>query len=178
MTSTEQFRKVPWAPEYEVSDQGRVRSTVVRHRNSKPSLRYLNGWTKPTGYTMVCIDGQTWRVHRLVYRIFVGELIDDMSICHMDGDPANNAVSNLRQENHAENMSHKKRHGTHLSGETHGSAKHTQEQADAVRNAVAQAEYYPNGRLKAGERQRIAADFGVASSLISTIQRRPNAWRA
>tara|TARA_R110000824_G_scaffold377076_1_gene568276 strand:+ start:978 stop:1517 length:540 start_codon:yes stop_codon:yes gene_type:complete len=177
MTLTEQFRKVAWAPDYEVSTQGRVRSTVVRGQQNTPSLRYLKGWTKNTGYKMIWIDGETWRVHRLVYRIFVGELVDGMHICHLDGNPANNDVSNLSQETHTENMSHKWLHGTMPVGEANANALHTQEQADAVRAALTEAECYLSGRLKRGERQRIADECGVLLSLVAIIRAKPNSWR-
>lgn len=56
--------------------------------------------------------GDTELVHRLIYRLFVGEIPEGLYICHKDGNPANNAVENLYAGTQKENMLDTVRHGT------------------------------------------------------------------
>lgn len=59
-------------------------------------------------------------VHRLVLMAFVGPPPTHRHQCaHGDGDPANNAVENLRWATCAENHADKLGHGTHNRGEAH-----------------------------------------------------------
>lgn len=43
-------------------------------------------------------------IHRAVYEVWVGKLIEGMVIEHLDGNPANNHVSNLKQSTQKENI--------------------------------------------------------------------------
>ena len=43
-------------------------------------------------------------IHRIVYQVWVGELIDGMVIEHLDANPSNNHVSNLKQSTQKENV--------------------------------------------------------------------------
>lgn len=97
---------------YEVSNEGRVRSIdrTVRHMGnySRLSGRMLVQHTKKTGYKLCALsrDGVVLsvRVHILVAAAFISARPDGKEIRHLDGDPANNHVDNLRWGTHAENM--------------------------------------------------------------------------
>ena len=115
----EQWKSVPgYEGIYEVSDQGRVRSldridasgNRRRGQDRKPV-------TKASGYLKVdlCKDGRESApsVHRLVLTAFVGPAPDGMETCHNDGNPTNNALSNLRWGTHSANISDQVAHGTH-----------------------------------------------------------------
>lgn len=74
--------------------------------------------------------GNMRRVHRLVLEAFVGPAPAGTEGCHNDGNPQNNALSNLRWDTHAENMLDQVRHGTKAApptfrGETHPMTKLT-----------------------------------------------------
>ena len=43
-------------------------------------------------------------IHRIVYEVWIGELIDGMVIEHLDANPSNNHVSNLKQSTQKENV--------------------------------------------------------------------------
>lgn len=117
----EQWRPVPGYPGYEVSDLGRVMS----YRRSRPKV--LRQGVHPKGYLRVGLYGEsrdgaryryspnTLTVHQLVMQAFVGPCPDGMEIRHLDGDPTNNALSNLRYGTHAENVADSIEHGTHTS---------------------------------------------------------------
>lgn len=56
-----------------------------------------------TGYVMIKIDGQRYKAHRLAW-LYVHGIVPGARIDHRDGDPFNNAISNLREATQAENI--------------------------------------------------------------------------
>ena len=120
----ETWKQVPDFPGYEVSDEGRVRSTRV---SIKPRLLALSHgkpgragrrFERPEGSLHVSLrrDGQTFkrRVHRLVMEAFVGPRPDGLETRHIDGDHTNNHLSNLRYGTGSENSFDAMSHGTHV----------------------------------------------------------------
>ena len=75
--------------DYEVSNEGKIRN-VKTGRILKP---YLN---RPDGYLRVDFYGRHHYIHRLVADRFLGGNHDGMKVVHIDGDKANNHLSNLR----------------------------------------------------------------------------------
>lgn len=83
---------------YEVSDLGRVMSL----RTGKILKNQPN-----RGYLCTTLTNQTTKrfsVHRLVYEAFHGPIPDGLQIDHIDGDKANNTLSNLRAVTPKENV--------------------------------------------------------------------------
>lgn len=89
---------------YEVSDFGRVKSL--------PRKWAKGGMLKPApdewGYSTVglCKNGKrkTNRIHILVMQTFNGECPEGCEVEHIDGNPSNNCLENLRYVTHKENM--------------------------------------------------------------------------
>jgi hypothetical protein len=163
-TPDEEWRAVAGFEEYyQVSNLGRVRSL----RRMKP----LVGSIDSCGYHRVTLwtpHGQsTGKVHRLVCRAFHGPPnILHREVAHLDNDRLNNRAANLKWVSHAENIYHKRIHGTHGAGEKHPGAKLTNAEIDLM---VA-------GFLS-GERSRaIAARFGVSWHTVNDI-RSGRSWR-
>jgi hypothetical protein len=112
---------------YEVSDHGRVRSlerTVTAMYHGRPAQRSLRGRilkpsTNRDGYQRVtlCSNGvsQTWLVHQLVLKAFVGPRAEGMVACHANDIPADNRASNLRWDTPAANVRDQVRNGNHHS---------------------------------------------------------------
>jgi len=103
----EVWRDVPGFPNYQVSDQGRVRSRLRRGRPPKDSTRQrqhpptlLKPRTTRLGYATVAMNGSDGvfgrLVHRLVLEAFVGPCPEGQQCCHYDGDKLNNRLSNFR----------------------------------------------------------------------------------
>ena len=90
---------------YAVSDDGRVfnirSGRELKQKDSK-------------GYYVVTLSSnrykKEYKVHRLVYQSFVGELDDSLVIDHIDGNRKNNHQSNLRQIHTRENTNRAKAH--------------------------------------------------------------------
>lgn len=107
----EVWRRVPDASDYEISNHGRVRSL----KGATPQI--LRPSPNADGYHLYALRAGGRRsfatAHALVMLAFVGPRPEGMEIRHLDGDPANNVVANLRYGTHAENVADMLAHGTH-----------------------------------------------------------------
>lgn len=99
---------------YEVSDLGRVKSLVAPggQKILKPTPHVRSGHG-----VLILTDQDGGRrgtyVHKVVIEAFVGPCPEGMEVLHDDGDPSNNALSNLRYGTRSENLLDAVRHGTH-----------------------------------------------------------------
>lgn len=97
---------------YQVSNIGNVysnrRTIVLKHREGRDG--YLN--------VSLSVDGKKKlkKIHRLVYESFIGELDRSLVIDHIDNNPHNNHVSNLRQITTRKNTTRGKVNKTGLTG--------------------------------------------------------------
>ena len=113
---------VGWEDLYEVSDQGRVRSSdrTVHCKNGR-TRRYKGRLLKPQksggGYLQValCRGDKPRRsyIHRLVLAAFAGPCPDGMETRHLNGNPADNRLANLQYGTRSENNLDRVKHGTH-----------------------------------------------------------------
>lgn len=112
-----EWRPVPGVDGYEVSVDGRVRSTprttlgldgkAYHYRG-----RMLRGKRNTNGRVQYEMRGRIYQAHRLVMLAFVGEPPGGLEVCHNDGNPSNNHLSNLRYDTHRNNMRQMVEHGT------------------------------------------------------------------
>jgi len=118
----EQFIQIPGFPDYEVSDQGRVRSNRRRvPRILKPTFntpRKDREQKHRIAYYQIDLYGPDGKrrvrlVHHLVLEVFVSPRPEGMLALHNDGDTSNNHVGNLRWGTYADNIKDMKKHGTH-----------------------------------------------------------------
>lgn len=72
------------------------------------------GRTKANGYCEVRIDGKLQGTHRLIFMMFYGFM--PRVIDHIDGNPSNNKIENLREATHEENMRNSHRPKNNTSG--------------------------------------------------------------
>jgi hypothetical protein len=159
---------------YEVSSEGRVRSLdrLTGHNYGGRRItkgRILAQSTLPGGYKIVRLARETisrnWRVPRLVLMAFAGIPDEGMAACHFDGNPENNALSNLRWDTYAGNESDKARHGTDNAGDRSHFAILTSEKAGAIKRG-----------LSSGARGvDLAREFNVSQSTITAIKK-GRAW--
>ena len=100
---------------YQASTEGRIRSVSHRVRlvaHGKETTRLMQGrvlrpgrYCKSGHVSVVLGHGAGGSpVHRLVALTFLGPAPDGCEVCHNDGDPTNNALSNLRYDTRSENI--------------------------------------------------------------------------
>jgi len=157
-----------WLPghegRYAVSRDGRVMSFV------RGNPRILRPQTILGGYRKVSLDGATWLLHRLVWAVFGSEPLSDtpyrVHVAHLDGDPANNHIDNLKQCSAKENASHKIGHGTQVRGEDSPTATLTRAQVLDIRRAA----------IDGTPRAELAEKYDVSAATIGNIILR-RTWR-
>jgi hypothetical protein len=107
-TDTPEWRPAPgYEGLYDISNTGLVWSRHVE----RPMSPRIN----PQGYRGVNLSIadqiRSFLVHRLVMAAFVGPCPEGMVIRHLDGDPSNNSVDNLRYGTYSENAYDRVLHG-------------------------------------------------------------------
>jgi hypothetical protein len=158
---SEQWLPVAGHEGYEISDAGRVRSWRIFRGQPGPRLRKLT--VNPQGYSIICLDGTTYTVHRLVMEAFVGPRPSGADICHGDGVRTNAALSNLRYDSRAANMQDAIRHGTLRNGRadrTHCPQNHEYTEANTRVSAGARF-CRACDRIKAAARRRQAKELAA-----------------
>jgi hypothetical protein len=118
----EQWRPVVgYENEYEVSDQGRVRSlTRIFYQPARSGALYpyrkkgrlLKPGLTSVGYPSVALCRKTHLVHRLVAAAFIGPCPAGWEVRHKDGSRTNNAVHNLEYGTRKDNVADARRHKT------------------------------------------------------------------
>lgn len=173
----EMWRQVPWATPYEVSDHGGVRKAINRcpsHRHRCKPWRYLTPDSDKDGYLKVklTVNGTSvrWAVSRLVYAVWVSDLVDGLVVAHKNGIRDDNRHTNLVQTSQHQNIQHKRLHGTWQDKARHPNAIYTQQQVDQVRRALLDARFTASGRLARGEASKIAADVGVHPCFVTDVK--------
>ena len=62
------------------------------------------GWKDKRGYCHVRFKKVTYKMHRIIYKMWHGVDPGNKLVDHRDGDPSNNRISNLRLVRHADNV--------------------------------------------------------------------------
>lgn len=169
------WRAIPNTDGYEATACGQIR----RRFPSEPvRFFYCNLKKDNLGYKFASISQRWTRVHRLVYATFGAPLIDGLVICHLDGNPSNNHISNLAQLTQAENMSHCVDHGTQLRGDKAPWAKITEAQVRALRDEVKGMRKTRTGRLPPGALKALSEKFGLGYECVAGVTKRTTKiWR-
>lgn len=150
-------------PNYMITEDGEVFNInpVPRWRNKKDAIHQKRS---NCGYFTVELSRDNIRkrltIHRLVYQSYVGPIPNGKEVRHLDGDSANNNVSNLDIGTHKENTEDAIKHGKiyRTSGEKNRHSKMTNAQIKEVRKRWAKgditktelAKDYPIGRAQLG----------------------------
>lgn len=115
----EEWRPIEGYEGYFVSNTGKVKSTKRRPEGKllKPNKK------KDGGHLRVCLykDGKVWSVEiqTLVASAFIGPRPYKNVVRHMDGNPENNNLWNLKYGTHEDNFQDSLKHGTAKLGERH-----------------------------------------------------------
>jgi hypothetical protein len=150
-------------PEYEVSEDGKMRATTDRYR--RPSGTIIKG-SQNKGYIQynLTAPGESGRgssrigyyAHTLVLNAFIGPRPSNKTQCaHYDGDPGNNHFRNLRWATAAENTEDRVRHGNIYAG-------HRKLQAEQVKSMRRM-------RREGASYDTIMAEFPVSKGNLSAV---------
>lgn len=108
-----------WERYYAVSNLGRVRSLTRFVKTSTGSRIFMGRILKPgisAIYPQLLFSSPKRQarvyVHRLVAEQFIGGCPIGMEVCHNDGNPENNILSNLRYDTRRANSHDRRKHGT------------------------------------------------------------------
>ena len=166
-----EFRHIPHAFGYCVSSDGHYYRCVHNRRKDGSYTTYdtwreIKGKQHPKGYINTSILKRNIGLHVLILETFVGPCPPGLECCHADGNPANNAITNLRWDTHQANMQDLKAHGHSPDGEKSHFAKLTAQDVIDIRTL------YTQGVTQTA----LATRYGVNQTCISLITRGEN-WK-
>jgi hypothetical protein len=158
-------KEIPWAPGYRADNDGSIWS----RQSSSPLGTLRDDWhqlkQKRTtgGYLSVTlyVRGQAHHryVHRLILETFVGPCPYGMECRHLDGNPLNNVLSNLKWDTRANNVADKILHGTKVEGSRVKNAVTNEREVKAIKRL-----------LQFGIQHRIIAySFGLKTHVVNGI---------
>jgi hypothetical protein len=116
------------------------------------------------GYGGIQVRGEKERAHRVAWNLYRGEIPDGLVVCHRCDNPSCVNPAHLFLGTISDNNADKVAKGRHPRCETHGMAKLSTEEVEAIRAA--------KGVLQ----KDLAREYGVSKSLIGAI-RQGIAWR-
>lgn len=160
-----------WKPvfgyeKYEVSNDGQIRSWVMRarpdaRRETPRILTLVMAGQDRRPAISLSKNGKSKRfyIHTLVLEAFVGPRPNGCEACHNDGNVQNNCVDNLRWDTHRRNERNKQEHGTVPVGERNGMAKLSTQDVEDIRELSHQGERH----------DEIAKRFHVTPGTINRI---------
>lgn len=156
-----EMRVVPSFPNYAATSDGRIFNVAY-------GMRRVMGFRHEDGYQVVTMrkDGKRKdvKIHRLVLEAFFGP--STKVARHLDGDPQNNAISNLCYGTMKENAEDRDKHGKTPKGENRWCVKLTVEDVLWIR-----------AQLKTGRSANgIAKELNVAAGTIAYIRSGRN-WK-
>lgn len=172
----EVWKEIRGFPGYEVSNRARVKSFVSSSKNSgaRNSSGYVMKLCKESrgfGYKLVEIIDCTGKPHKRAVHRFMIETFspqdDPTLICrHVNGDSADNHLSNLRWSTHHENIHDKILHDTVNRGSRCKTTRLDEEKVAEIRRRLANDE----------RPSKIAKIFGVSACCICDISHR-RSWK-
>ena len=152
-------------PNYEVSDDGRVRSISGFRRFGSGRRNVIGAEVQPkdngNGYLLVtfyCNGKNVNRyVHRLVATAFLPIVLERNHVNHINGDKTDNSAPNLEWCDQQENCLHRARVLRRKIGVEHGGAKLTEDQVKSI-------------RLDPRSAPPIALELGVSKTTIHRVR--------
>lgn len=166
-----EYRKVPGFPDYAIGNDGTVWSRKNARGGKMVAWEKINGVPSKSGHVGLTMFEQGRRktayVHRLVLELFVGPCPRGCECRHLNDNPRDNRLENLRWGTRSENMRDAVRNGKARIGAKHPFAKLTESDVLDIRRRAAQ-----------GESQRsIAKDCGISRATVGDIISR-RTWRS
>lgn len=164
-------------PGYFITKSGSVYSVMPRANQQPPKIpRKIANNKGKRGYVVIHLsrNKKSYKryLHRLLLETFVREPFEKEQGMHLDGNPLNNSLKNLRWGFHKENQSHRIIHGTDNRGGKHGMSKLTKKEVLKIRKLANSFNLKKRKLDKGGNYKEIGRKFGVSASTIGHIVRR------
>lgn len=150
--SDEIWKPFKYDPDYLISSHGTVKSI-----SNKMLCFRLGGYKRK--YLRIGIKNKDYYVHRMVLEHFYGPCPTGYQCAHLDGNPKNNNINNLKWVTPKENSFHKILHGTSGKGQFNSMAKITDEEWKEILIS------YSNGMSS----KELATKFNLSGSSITGI---------
>lgn len=148
-----EWREVPTALGYFASEDGRILS----RRRAVPFL--MNPMVSDDGHLYIFVEKKKRWVHHLVLEAFGFPRPDGLECRHLDGNPANNHLNNLRWGTALENSHDRYEHGTMLRAE------------DTITPLVREQVQVIRSLEGVKSSRQVGKDFGVSHTTIQKIWR-------
>lgn len=137
-----EYRDIPGFPGYRVGNDGSVWSNLsYRKDRYNVAFRSLKLTPNNNGHLFVYLHVNSTPnkryVHRLVLEAFVGPCPERMECRHLDGNPKNNLLSNLKWGTAVENQADRILHDTTNRGPRNGMSKLTEKDIVEIRQKYA-----------------------------------------
>lgn len=167
------IKSIPGFKDYRVSDNGIVFSTSKRANRGRPKFPIVRKTFICSGYPAVHLqkNKKAYKryVHRLVLESFVGKCPKGYQCRHLDGNPLNCNLGNLRWGTRKENQNDRITHGTDNRGIKHGMNKLTESDVLLIFKLANQSK--KNTRIidKDVDYRAIAKKFNVSPTTIGNI---------
>jgi hypothetical protein len=160
---------------YEASDTGLIRSVSrldCRGQNKPgkiltPGVQYGRNGLPSRLHVTLSKDRKVAlvKVHHVIAETFIGPRLSGIIVCHRDGNPTNNSVSNLYYGTYVENMQDAIRHGTTARGDKNKKSK---------LDLASVEEIIKSTDTSRGSGVRLARKFNVSTATISSIRKGRN----
>jgi len=118
-------------------------------------------------YGKVTYQGKTQLVHRLMYKLFVGDIPDDLVLRHSCDNPRCCELSHLEPGTHQDNSDDCVNRSRQAKGESHGMVIVTRKQVTEIRDLL---------KCRLFTQARIAFFYDINRSLVSDIKSN-RCWR-
>ena len=166
----EEWKKIYWAQDYEVSNFGNVRSWKVNPPNKKNKVvdqpKILSVKRGSGGYPCVAIRSDEGikkmpNVHVLVAEAFIGPRPNGMVVCHKNDDKGDARLINLEYGTHSQNKQQALKNGKTPVGEKHPQSKLKNSEVEKIKTMLEE------GNLT---HKQIGDMFGVSRFTIGSIK--------
>jgi DNA gyrase/topoisomerase IV subunit B len=149
---------------YQASNLGRIKSLKDNHNKLRKKILFQASDQK--GYLHVCLHiknkGKTYRVSRIIAKLFIPNPENKPQVNHKDGNKKNNNVANLEWNTGSENIKHAFANNLRtIQGENHPLHKLTKFDIEKIRNL--------NRDKTNWTQKKISEVFNVHPSTISNI---------
>ena len=91
---------------------------LIRKRTNsrRPVVGKRAGYLHSSGYRFIKLDSTSYHEHRIIYALHHGELSPDHEVDHINGNPADNRIANLRLTDRVGNCQNQKVQHNNTSG--------------------------------------------------------------